>query len=131
MTEFTVNGTTDIGEKEIAVLAEKCARLKSAKDAAEKAFKMAKSEFETLCDEHGVKSLETEKVKVTIKHSKRFRAYRDEGAVIKMVPEKYINDVQSLDRKKINGLIEAGILPKEITEEELYTDTTTTTFKAV
>jgi len=118
-------------DSRIADLAEKCMRLKVAKDASEKAFKMAKSELETLCDEHKINTVDTVNVSVTLKKQKRFREYRNPGVVFNLIPEQYVDNAVSLDRKKINALIEAGVLPQEIKDEEAYSESTVTTFKKV
>jgi len=118
-------------DSRIADLAEKCMRLKAAKDASEKAFKMAKSELETLCDEHKIGSIDTGNVVVTLKKQRRFREYREPGTVFKLIPEQYKNYAMSLDRKKINALIDTGVLPQEIKDEEAYSESTVTTFKKV
>jgi len=116
-------------DSRIADLAEKCMRLKAAKDASEKAFKMAKSELETLCDEKNVALVETSNVNVTLRKQKKFREYRNPGIVFNLIPDKYVDNAVSLDRKKINALIEAGVLPNSIKDEELYSENTVTTFK--
>jgi hypothetical protein len=67
---------------------------------------------------------------VSIKKQHRFRKYRDENVVIQMIPEKLRGDVMSLDRKKVNGLVDAGILPEEIKGEEMYSEVTNTTIRA-
>jgi hypothetical protein len=112
-------------------LVDKCARLKVTKDASDKAFKMAKSELETLCDEEDIKEVKTSHASVTIKKSRRFSQYRDTGTVLELIPENVRSDTLSLDRKKINELIDAGVLPNAIKDEEMYTETVTTTFKKV
>jgi len=115
----------------IADLADKCMRLKTVKDASEKAFKMAKSELETLCDEQKIGNIDTGNVVVTLKKQKRFREYREPGVVFKLIPEQYKNYAMSLDRKKINALIDTGVLPQEIKDEEAYSESTVVTFKKV
>lgn len=118
-------------DSRIIDLVDRCARLKVAKDASDKAFKMAKSELETLCDEEGVKEVKTNHASVTIKKSRRFSQYRDTSTVLELIPENVRSDTLSLDRKKINELIDAGVLPNAIKDEEMYTETVTTTFKKV
>lgn len=115
----------------IVDLVDKCARLKAAKDATEKAFKMAKSELETLCDEQKINEITTSTTSVTIKKTRRFREYRDVDAVRELIPENMRDHTMSLDRKKINELISAGVLPNAIKDEEAYTESVTTTFKKV
>lgn len=117
--------------EELEELSNKCARLKAAKDAADAAYKQAKSELETICDERGINKIDTGKFVVSIKKQHRFRKYRDEDTVIKMIPRKLRDDVMSLDRKKVNGLVDAGILPEEIKGEEMYSEVTNTTIRAV
>jgi len=111
-------------------LAYRCARLKAAKDAADAAYKKAKSELETICDEQRITELNAGRYNVSIKKQHRFRKYRDENVVIQMIPEKLRGDVMSLDRKKVNGLVDAGILPEEIKGEEMYSEVTNTTIRA-
>lgn len=119
-------------DSRIVDLVDKCARLKVAKDASDKAFKMAKSELETLCDEKGLREVVTDHASATIKKSRRFREYRDVATVFDYIPpEMRPLDTMSLDRKKINELISAGVLPNAIKDEELYSETVTTTFKKV
>jgi hypothetical protein len=112
-------------------LVDKCARLKATMDAATKAFKMAKSELETLCDEHNIREVTANQASVTIKKTRRFREYRDVDAVRALIPEEIRDHTMSLDRKKINELISAGVLPNAIKDEEAYTESVTTTFKKV
>lgn len=133
MTENLPEDTTcDVEtDSRIIDLIDKCARLKTAKDASDKAFKMAKSELETLCEEHGIKELATENTSVTIKKTRRFREYRDADTVFDLIPEEVRGDTVSLDRKKINDLIKLGVLPNAIKDEEMYTESITTTFKKV
>lgn len=116
--------------QDLEELSNKCARLKAAKDAADAAYKQAKSELETICDERGINKINTGQYIVSIKKQNRFRKYRDEDAVIKMIPRKLREDVMSLDRKKVNGLIDAGIIPEEIKGEEMYSEVTNTTIRA-
>jgi hypothetical protein len=111
-------------------LAYRCATLKAAKDAADAAYKKAKSELETICDEQRITELNAGQYNVSIKKQHRFRKYRDENVVIQMIPEKLRGDVMSLDRKKVNGLVDAGILPEEIKGEEMYSEITNTTIRA-
>jgi hypothetical protein len=116
-------------DSRIIKLVDKCARLKTAKDSVDKAFKMAKSELETLCDERKLKEIVTTNTSVKITKSRRFREYRNVDAVLELIPEEVREDTMSLDRKKINELIKLGVLPNAIKDEELYSETMTTTFK--
>jgi hypothetical protein len=118
-------------DSRIIELVDKCARLKTAKETAEKAFKMAKSELETLCDERKLKEIVTDHTAVKITKGKRFREYRDTDAVLALIPEEFRDNTMSLDRKKINELISAGVLPHAIKDEEMYTETVSTSFKKV
>ena len=133
---MTENLPTDNESKEemmsrIVDLADKCARLKVARDASDKAFKMAKSELETLCDEKKLALVETGTVKVTLTKQRRFREYRNTSVVLDLIPDQYKENAVSLDRKKINALIEAGVLPNSIKDEEMHSENTVTTFKKV
>ena len=112
-------------------LANKCAELKAAKDVAESAYKRVKSEFETLCDEHNVHNVHTDIVAVTVKKQKRFSMYRDHDTVMGQIPTEYKEMVVSLDRKKINALIDVGAIPESIKNEEMFSEYSMVSFKKV
>lgn len=119
-------------EAELVALLDKAMILKREKEAAEQAFNMCKSEMETLCDEYGIDVVDSGVNQLEIKHQKRFKKYKDDKAVLDLLP-KGINilNVMKLDRTSINKLINDGTLPKEIKDLETYTETDAYYFKEV
>lgn len=133
---MTIDYPLDVETKEeissrIFDLANKCLELKAAEDSAKSAYKRVKSEFETLCDENNVHDVHTDTVKVTIKKQRRFRMYRDYNIVMGQIPKEYQGMVTSLDRKKINALIECGSIPESIKDEEMHIEYNVVSFKKV
>ena len=111
-------------------LADVCAGLKANADDAKKKYDMAKSELEMLCEEYGMDDITTGTHTVNISHRKKFSRYKNVKKVLWMIPismdkEKYM----SLDRKKINGLIKEGVLPKDIQKLERYSEYNAVTIK--
>lgn len=111
-------------------LADVCAELKAQADAAKKKYDMAKSELEMLCEELKLDDVITDKHTIHISHRKKFSKYTDDYKILEVVPKNTnVLDFMSLNRKKINKLIEDGVLPESIKEYEKYTEYDAVTIK--
>lgn len=108
------------------------AEKKAAMEAAETAFKMVRSDIETICDEYGVEEMVAGDNKLEIRNVSRFKRYKDDKAVLDLLPKDvHVLDVMSLDRKKINKLIDDGKLPEEIKKLEKSGESVSIYFKKV
>ena len=118
--------------KEVQDLIVLAAEKKAVAEAAETAFKMVRSDIETLCDELGIAEMTSGDNKLEIKHVNKFKRYKDDQAVLELLPKGVkILDLMSLDRKKINAYFKESGLPDAIKKQERYGESTSIYFKKV
>lgn len=113
-------------------LMNECYTLNNEKKAIENKLKKKKDEFEDLITPLGIGKVISADFTMSHITTKRFSGWKDEDAVIELIPEALRNTrTMSFDRNKIKALVEVNELPKKILNLEKYSDSLSIRFTPI